>query len=533
MNSAIAMIRDIQASIVLLFMDINLGYEHSFDLEEVMNDWCYQVDQGTIDADRGFTYREFFDLFNDSIEAKDIDKYIIFWFLGIKVATQRTFYRKKYEYNLESYEQCLLDTNHEELLKYLRQARKLSHKIPLSQYDAHCHVLGATKSGKSTLLRHKIYRIREKLPRATHIVLDPHGLLTKEIYKSNQTTSKNTIYLDLDFKKGWTYKLNILDIPDREDKTIRFASENVTGVMKAVLESSGISEIQVSVLQMCVNYVYSKENPHFDLFLDLLSLKPETVADAARFDSRFANKDFTNSLTRKALEARFNLLLENVALKNILRGEGTVNLAKVIKKGGSTILFDLSGFPEDMSQPTYAKLLLASIKNIVQQRDLTKKPSPLFLWIDECQIFVTGAYEKFISQMRKFGVKLILSNQFIEQIRDDYSRLAIKKQVGVKIGRAKKVADLSTMNVPEKYTRDGTLDLKKYEWLIEGPERTTKFTAPDFLLSGKYNTASERQERINQSIIDKYYVKIDSTVEKPMRQKPQDFTTDLFIGDDS
>ena len=60
-------------------MEIDLGYESSFDLIEVMNDWCYRVDQGEIDADRGFTYREFFDLFNDSIEAKDIDKYIIFW----------------------------------------------------------------------------------------------------------------------------------------------------------------------------------------------------------------------------------------------------------------------------------------------------------------------------------------------------------------------------------------------------------------------------------------------------------------------
>ncbi|WP_187271099.1 type IV secretion system DNA-binding domain-containing protein [Neolewinella aurantiaca] len=512
-------------------MKIKLGYKEGYGLIESMNDWCYKIDQGKLEADRGFTYREFFDLFNDKIQEENFNRYIIFWFLKIETATQRAFYRDLYSYNTESYEKCLLDTNHGELLRYLRQSRRLKHKIPLHQYDSHCHILGATNSGKSTLLRHKIYRIREKLPRSTHIVLDPHGLLAKEIYKSDQTNSKNTIYLDLDFKKGWTYKLNILDIPDREDKTIRFASENVTGVMKAVLESNGVSDIQISVLQMCVNYVYSKENPHFDLFLDLLSLKPETLTDAARFDPRFANKEFTNSNTRKALEARFNLLLENVALRNILRGKGTVNLGKAIKKGGNTILFDLSGLPEEMSKPAFAKLLLASIKNMVQQRGLHEKPAPLFLWIDECQVFVTGAYEKFISEMRKFGVKLILANQFIEQIRDDYSRLAIKKQVGVKIGRAKRTSDLSTMIVPERYLKEGQLNLKKYEWIIETHDRTTSFIAPNFLLSGKHDVAEEVKERLNQSMIDKYYVKIDSKPRNVNSDKPSDFSTDVFIDD--
>lgn len=509
--------------------EIIIGESVDIDLVATLNKWCQKVDQGEVDADRGFTYREFFELWNDKLEEESYYAQPVYFFLKIKTVSQRAFYRKEYDYNIVGYEQALLDTNHSDLLKFLRQKYKMDKSIPLSEYNSHCHIIGATNSGKSTLLRHKIYRIREKLPYATHVVLDPHGLLAKDIYKSDQTTSKNTIYLDLDFKKGWTYKLNILDVPNREDRTIRFASENVTGVMKAVLETSGVSDIQVSVLQMCVNYVYSKENPRFDLFLDLLSLNPNVLADAAQYDDRFAEKSFTTSPTRKALKARFELLLENVALKSILKGEGTVNLNKAINRGGKTILFDLGGLPPEMSKPAFAKLLLASIKNIVQQRELKEEPQPLFLWIDECQVFVTGAYEKFISQMRKFGVKLILANQFVEQIRDDYSRLAIKKQVGVKIGKAKISKDLSTMIIPEKFQNEGVLVLKKYEWLIESSIGTSTFTAPNFLLSGKYDTSLDRQERLNQALLDRYYRKIGHFSKARDKGDDSVFTTDLYI----
>ena len=517
-------------------MQIQLGESHDIDLIQEMNEWCWKVDQGQVQADRGFTYREFWDLWNDHINEEDFILYPIYYFLDIKTVSQRAFFRAKYDYDVVSYEQALLDTNHGDLLKYLIERRRQTKYVPLSIFSRHLYTFGATRSGKSNFLRHTVYDIRKKDPKAAMVIIDPHGPLAKDVYWSDQTTGKNTVYCDIDFREGWTYKLNIFDLPDRNPKTIRFSKEVILSVL---MEIADVSHQQQSILQACVNYIYTIEQPTFDDFIDLLDQKPSAIEKAAAYDPRFGD-DFlkgTNATIRGAIRRRFNNLLDNGSLEHILKGHGTVKLNEQINKG-RTIIFDLSGFPPAVSTPDFGKLLLAHIENIASSRDPSKGwLRPLYLVIDECHVFITGAYERFLAQMAKYGVRVILANQYIDQIREPYSKMSIYKNVGTKVGWSKKMEDFEGLiSVPDKFVDGKRTKLMRFQFLVENESGTYPFKTASYLLNGKHTNTPEEQENIDTAIRDRYYVPIETKEQKRKQsrkqQKPPNFTTDLYLGNE-
>lgn len=57
---------------------------------------------------------------------------------------------------------------------------------------------------------------------------------------------------------------------------------------------------------------------------------------------------------------------------------------------------------------------------------------PFYLYIDECQSFITNSIADILAESRKYGLGLFLANQFIEQLRDEI-RSAIFGNVGTLI----------------------------------------------------------------------------------------------------
>gem|GEM_PF-7098280 len=63
-------------------------------------------------------------------------------------------------------------------------------------------------------------------------------------------------------------------------------------------------------------------------------------------------------------------------------------------------------------------LLLASLQNAVLSRVKNQQSDrkPFFLYVDEFQSVTTQSFVSLISEGRKFGLGLVLANQFISQI---------------------------------------------------------------------------------------------------------------------
>lgn len=459
------------------------------------------------------TFEEFEYLHVSEIDESQFPLFHVFKTLDCYSNIERGRNIKKYEYSKEGYLKFIDDFAPTDLMSWMQiKFRKLDQAFPLEMMEAHTYMMAPTKSGKSTLMRHLIYQIQDKHPNFTQIILDPHGELSQDLLK---TKGHDVVYLDIDLKDGHTYSFNLFDVPNLDERTLRFAVENIIGVFNEIIVTN-FSDNQRSVLKNTIDFLIDRGNSTMSDFLNLLNLEPTILEEAKEYDDYFKDNYLKGIInrTRESIYTKLDGVLTR-ALKNVLIGESTVRLQELVNSG-KTIIFNLSGLPDDISKPMFGKILLTYVKNILLSRGAIKDPLPLFLYIDECQVFVTGTYSKLLSQMRKFGVRLILANQYFQQLLDEKTKHAIEQNTAIKVIRTNKIEDAKVIaRVPEKVLL-GEKKINQYEFICDIWFREpTVFKSPNFLLTSKdYEYSETEVETLKQKQIENFYKKIGTNVRR-------------------
>ena len=85
---------------------------------------------------------------------------------------------------------------------------------------------------------------------------------------------------------------------------------------------------------------------------------------------------------------------------------------------GKILVFSLSkaNLGNEVSQ-VFGRLLIAQIKNLGFRRQHLPKAErrPTFVFVDECQNYVGERIETALTELRKYGIHMILANQVIGQ----------------------------------------------------------------------------------------------------------------------
>ena len=493
------------------------------------NIWVLLVDQWLVRAQkhniseaieqlwkfRGYTCSEFLDIWNQHIEPENFQYYPAYRYSGIASLAQRERFITKYQEHDEiTFAKALKDTAFSEVLNFFFDRGSRLYHIPLSTHDEHILFNAPIKSGKSTAMRHLVYDLQQKYPNFTYILVDPHGSLAKQVYRSNlHKDHKRVIYFDIDFAKGHVPSINLFKLPNKEDKTIRFAAESIIGAINEVIQTK-FSDKQMDILQMVVNFLLLKrEDASMELFVDLLGLEPKILKQAQQHNP-FFREEYLNgetNATRSALLSRVRFLLKNLGLGEILTGKPTINLEDYMD-AGKTIIFNLGGLPGEVARPTFGKLLLSYLKNMCFKRDPEGGNIPLYIIIDEWQNFMTSTMEIFLSQMRKFDVRLVLANQYVEQLGEKNIIHSVSQNIGTKIVRGRRVSDVTKIiSLPKKFIvrkdDEEGLDHKQFEWYVETiSKKTTKIKAPSRLLSSKkFELSEEELAELDAYQLENYY----------------------------
>lgn len=517
-----------------------------------MDKWCESLDR-IIEKDlelnnglrynealqtRGYTYSEFIDLFNDHIAQENYLEYPVFQYLGIDSEVQRRRFTIRYEPNEEDYLKSLKENGKEDLLVFFSDKYVQPKKMfPFKDSDKHTFIFGGTGVGKSTMIDHLIHRIRDDYNYCANIIIDPHGPLARRVYESSLSSGEETIYLDIDLKEGTSYGLNLFDLPDKKDKTLRFASENIIAVFSELLETgSKFSDIQKAMLQKCINYNIRRPDASMNTLLELLRLDEDIIEDAKEYSAYFRDEYVRQegNKTRIALITRMELFLDNEGLRNVLLGSSTFDIEDSINKG-KTVIFNLGGFPDEISRPAFGKLLVVYLKNILSRRDVDVNPDvvPCFVWMDEAPEFITSSvkpFEKMLSQMRKYGARMVLICQYINQLGALVE--SVQKNTFIKIGTGSSPDDFKgIIKLPNKYiikSEDDSerVDIGKFEWFVEITyQRVQKAKAPDFKIkSNKYKLTEIAVNELTKYQLDNYY---RPTGEKPTRTPKKEKDIDL------
>ena len=307
----------------------------------------------------------------------------------------------------------------------------------------HAAVLGATGTGKSTLLLQWALEILLKKPTWNVILIDPHGTLAVALKGLLPPgIASDTIELD---PSRLTYRengiemvglpLNILTLPDRETLDVADLTtardvivDNLVYFVKTIWGPDvfgpqmdhNISSLASGLLEIpgtnLVDMYYILTNPQARLrFADLVhteGIRQFVLNELPRLTNvRYSQDRVSSTLNRLGKITNNNLLrltlcqrASPVDFRTLLNHRLViVNLSKT-KIGNEASRF--------LGAMAFARLWLA-----VLQRGVTGRHTALF--VDEFQNFVTPSIAHVLTEARKFGLHLIMANQYLEQIPDE------------------------------------------------------------------------------------------------------------------
>lgn len=296
--------------------------------------------------------------------------------------------------------------------------------IPHEVLARHCHLIGKTGVGKSTLLLQLLLSLAEK----GHGIglIDPHGDLCQEL-ASRLPPHRQDDLVSLDFTHPqFAPALNLVSDRIPPEKRPLIASALLSAFKHIWKDSWGprLEYLLYNALRVLL------DAPH----TSLLGLP--------RFlnDSRYRNsllKSCRDPFVRSVWENEFarweprqqqdaisplqNKIGQFVAQPYLREAFGQVPLRfdfRAIMDNKQILLINLSkGLLGDESSRLAGALLTAFIGSLAMSRaDQTlASREPFFLALDECQNFLSEALSSILSESRKYGLSLLLANQYLHQ----------------------------------------------------------------------------------------------------------------------
>jgi len=183
------------------------------------------------------------------------------------------------------------------------------------------------------------------------------------------------------------------------------------------------------------------------------------------------------------------VLLNEPVFQNLISNTTTIPLKKLINQK-KIILFKLSlGESGSDSVQSYGRFIVGLLRIIAFQRSNIPKPfrTPTYLFIDEFQNFLSEDIEKALTQLRKYGLHLILANQYIgQQISPAVQKTLFASNVIV-AGKNERQS-LNAISKEINISLYEMMRLSVGQFYIQSPYKaTTRIKAPKLLLKDNYS----------------------------------------------
>jgi len=287
---------------------------------------------------------------------------------------------------------------------------------------AHMYVIGKTGTGKSSLLE---FMIRQDIANGRGLaLLDPHGDLAERIVAWVPDSRRaDLIYLNV------------------PDPTQPFGFNPLQGVpvLKRSLAANGIVEALKKMF--AESWGYRMEHILRAALLLLLDQPVATIADVLRLFhepdfrveaatratnphvARFWTTEFPafGKLTKEAvspIENKLGSFLIDPFLTRILTAsESTFSPEEVLRKGQLLVVNLAKGKIGETPAALFGGLLVSALGVAgLGRAEAADSSESFYMYLDEFQTFTTLALANMLAELRKYGVGLILANQFLDQL---------------------------------------------------------------------------------------------------------------------
>jgi len=329
-------------------------------------------------------------------------------------------------------------------------------RIGVEDRSRHLYTVGQTGTGKTTLLKTMIL---EDIRSGEGVcVIDPHGDMFREILrKIPKKRMKDVIVLD-PTDREFPIGLNLLEY-ENDDERHFIVQEFCSIITRMMLDEYG---------EYAGNMLGPVFWQHLRMNLLLTMSNPESPGTLLEFYNIYQEDNYwrrwmplgiKDPLLEKWVKnilpsidyikqpsegiswgAYIGSKIEGFLFDPLLRyifgqKRSTINIRNIMDEGKILLVNLAKGELSSKTAQFFGMVLLAKIMAAALTRvKIPEKDRRVFyLYVDEFQSFATEGFITLLSEGRKFGVSLVLANQFISQIRDTRITDAIFGNVGTTI----------------------------------------------------------------------------------------------------
>jgi len=296
--------------------------------------------------------------------------------------------------------------------KNLRKEREI--RLGLKDLYRHQYVLGATGTGKTTLL------IREVLQAHRNgmctWVLEPHGDLSHDLVERCRPEDLESVYLFDPLRVG--FSLNPFELPgygtreQREMMVEKIIGETVSFMQRLYGRQYWGPSLN-RIFQDALRTLYGQSDaPTFGEMLDLV----EEKLGEEEYEGFYEELDRLPKGRTDAVVNKVKPFVENRVLSRIFnRKQSSIDLNSLLR-GKKLVIWRLP--KGELSELNTGLIALTLLNKLWYSVSLRKDRYPLLLAADEFQNFSFGAMGSLLTEGRKFRVGLLLSHQHTGQVSD-------------------------------------------------------------------------------------------------------------------
>ncbi len=307
----------------------------------------------------------------------------------------------------------------------------------------HLYILGQTGTGKTTLLKSMIKDCLDN--NVGFAVFDPHGdlyndllkilpdgqkhkLITLNTSESENSAKHNPLLYDKDNLQGKSLVINELFRIFNTLYDLRLVGGPIFELyfkngMKLIMDEGVQEKFGASILSNFVDVFYNDDVRHemMDICTDKSVVSFFKSAESTTGEASFNN--FAPYIVSKVNRFTDDFYLSPI----IMSKDNNINFRQLIDDGNILIVKLDKGKIGADNTSLLGQMLLSSIILAAMSRgeiDKTKR-KPFYLFIDEFQNFIKGDIASALSEVRKYGLSLILANQTLAQLRDRYESVSL------------------------------------------------------------------------------------------------------------
>lgn len=428
------------------------------------------------------------------------------------------------------------------LHQFLRQLNK---HLTTNGLKKHGYLVASSWSGKSELIKLLVYReLIKPEPKEAVILLDPHGDMAQEIAQFNEFShtkyANRLVFIDPSLKQGYSPSINPFQLEFKTESNIALMTQELLSIINVLLQWLGQSNSWTpnqwasttnqmdAILSPCIATLLRCGNSSFsDLqrFMDdnnnadLLALGQQSPNPQHRLLFRHKFNSPLFSATKHGIYTRLQVILNDPTFQNLISNTTTINLKQLIEEK-KIILFKLSlGNAWSDSVQAYGRFIVGLLRIIALQRTniAVHKRVPILLFIDEFQNFISSDIEKALTQLRKYGLHLMLANQYVwQQISSALQKTLFAS--GVTIAGKNEKKSLGLLANEMELTVDELKQLNTGEFYLQAANYPPiKIKTPKYLLWSKNAMPSKHRYNLIKQNLQRYYSKL----------KPHDAHSDL------